>query len=88
MLATQKFAEETIHTPDHVPTLTPHLEHFDQITSAVMCPATEYWHRVMTETIVEAVNVIGFDGVYVGKFTYILYIFFRECTKNSYLLTY
>ena len=46
------------------PELSPHLEHFDRITSAVMCPATEYWQNVMTSTILQIVNEIGFDGVY------------------------
>ena len=52
--AVQKYAEQTIHTDGHAPTLTPHLEHFDSITSAVMCPATQYWHDVMVDTMVEA----------------------------------
>ena len=46
--------------------LTPHIEHFDGIYSAVMCPATAYWHKIMLETIVKACNDIGFDGVCVA----------------------
>ena len=62
MLATQKFATESMNA-----TLSPHLEHFDQITSAVMCPATKYWQKIMQDTIIEAVNEVGFDGVYVDQ---------------------
>ena len=32
-----------------------------------MCPHTTYWHAIMTQTIVEAVDSIGFDGVYVDQ---------------------
>lgn len=49
------------------PDLNPHLEHFDGITSAVMCPHTDYWHGVMVDTMVEIVNEVGFDGVYVDQ---------------------
>ena len=41
MAAVQKYSEQSMRTPDHQPTLTPHLEHFDGITSAVICPATD-----------------------------------------------
>ena len=44
IVAVQKFTEQTMHTATHTPALTPHLEHFDGITSAVMCPATDYWY--------------------------------------------
>ena len=63
----QKFAAQTMKTASKEVPLTPHLEHFDHITSAVMCPATPYWHGVMRDTIVKAVNEIGFDGVYVDQ---------------------
>ena len=56
----QKFQAETMAT-----TLSPHLEHFDGITSAVMCPHTAYWQNIMKKTIVKACDEIGFDGVYV-----------------------
>lgn len=58
----QKFQAETMVT-----TLSPHLEHFDGITSAVMCPHTNYWQHIMKETIVRACDEIGFDGVYVDQ---------------------
>jgi len=58
----QKFQAETMKT-----TLSPHLEHFDGITSAVMCPHTAYWHGIMKETIVKACDEVGFDGVYVDQ---------------------
>jgi len=66
-LAVQKFVAETMKTNASQPALTPHLEHFDGITSAVMCPATKYWHGVMRDTMLEIVNEIGFDGVYVDQ---------------------
>jgi len=63
--AVQKYSEQKILTAG--PTLTPHLEHFDGITSAVMDPATVYWQKVMRETIIEIVNDLGFDGCYVDQ---------------------
>ena len=29
--------------------------------------SNQYWRSVMTETIVKAVNEVGFDGVYVDQ---------------------
>jgi len=43
------------------------LEHFDGITSAVMCPHTQYWHDVMRDTVLQIVNDLGFDGCYVDQ---------------------
>ena len=63
----QKFTAETMSTPGHAPDLSPHLEHFDGITSAVMCPATSYWHDVMRDAMLKIVNEVGFDGVYVDQ---------------------
>jgi hypothetical protein len=63
----QKFAAETMATNEHQPALSPHLEHFDGITSAVMCPHTSYWHGVMKDTMIKIVNEVGFDGVYVDQ---------------------
>ena len=60
--AVQKFQAETMAT-----SLSPHLEHFDGITSAVMCPHTQYWRNILTQTIVKACDDIGFDGVYVDQ---------------------
>ena len=62
LLAVQKFAAKSMNA-----TLTPHLEHFDGITSAVVCPHTDYWHGVMRDTVVEIVNELGFDGCYVDQ---------------------
>ena len=61
--ASQKFlAEETMATDEKQPALTPHLEHFDGITSAVICPHTDYWRGVMRDAILKIVNEVGFDG--------------------------
>ena len=62
-LAVQKFVDQTMKVPGgtDVP-LTPHLEHFDKITSAVMCPSTPYWHDIMVSTVTQIVNELGFDG--------------------------
>ena len=67
MAATQKYVAETMKTKTNTPELNPHLEHFDGITSAVMCPATLYWQGVMRDTILKIVNEIGFDGCYVDQ---------------------
>jgi hypothetical protein len=37
----QKFVDESMLTHDHTPGLNPHIEHFDHIEGAVMCPATK-----------------------------------------------
>lgn len=63
-LAVQKLAV----APRMQPTpLQPHLEYFDKVVSAVMCPATAYWSNVMRETIVKIVDELGFDGCYVDQ---------------------
>ena len=61
-LAVQKFA-----APSMKLALTPHLEHFDHITSAVMCPHTRYWRGVMRDTVLQTVTDLGFDGCYVDQ---------------------
>jgi hypothetical protein len=69
-ISNQKFldgAKLTMATDAAKPALNPHLEHFDGITSAVMCPHTDYWRSVMAETMVKIVNDVGFDGVYVDQ---------------------
>eukprot|EP00040_Diaphanoeca_grandis_P028556 m.165564 g.165564 ORF g.165564 m.165564 type:complete len:821 (+) comp31388_c0_seq1:121-2583(+) len=66
-LAVQKFVAQTMKTNTTTPALTPHLEHFDHITSAVMCPSTTYWHNIMRDTMIQIVNEVGFDGVYVDQ---------------------
>ena len=59
----QKFVEPVMLTHDHTPGLTPHIEHFDHIEGAVMCPATKYWHDVMRDTMLQIVNDVGFNGM-------------------------
>ena len=69
-ISNQKFliaGKETMATDTTAVPLNPHLEHFDGITSAVMCPHTAYWHRVMSDAMIKIVNEIGFDGVYVDQ---------------------
>lgn len=63
----QKFAAQSLRTDETPVALSPHLEHFDKITSAVMCPATLYWQKVMRDTMLEIVNDLGFDGTYVDQ---------------------
>jgi hypothetical protein len=67
MAAVQKFPDQTMKTDGHDVPLNPHLEHFDGITSAVMCPHTKYWQDVMRETVLEIVMDLGFDGCYVDQ---------------------
>ena len=60
-ISNQKFlvsGKSSMATNTSKPGLNPHLEHFDGITSAVMCPHTEYWHGVMVDTMVEIVNEV------------------------------
>lgn len=69
LAAVQKFVvtEMMRQDPAHPVPIAPHLEHFDHITSAVMCPVTKYWHDVMRDTVLEIVNDLGFDGAYIDQ---------------------
>ncbi len=41
------------------------LPKFNRTVDAYMCVATDYWQRVMKETIIKLVDKVGLDGVYI-----------------------
>jgi hypothetical protein len=62
-----KLSPKTMKTEGRQPNLTLNTREFDHISDVVMCPATSYWHGIMRDTMLNIVNGLGFDGVYVDQ---------------------
>jgi hypothetical protein len=64
-ISTQKILGQlTMATGTTKPSPREHLEHFADITSAIMNPHTDCWHDIMRDTCIK----IGFDRVYIESY--------------------